>query len=137
MWVVVLILFSRPAFDPRFRSAFHPRLPPKQTITNKIRVETPAGEKKRFPQWVPAVIQVSCVFYLFWQKNCSRVLYIAMPEIFRESFCNKPGSVGRPTVPDFLASQILDPDFQISCQIFYVFPCVVESSDLSTMAKPE
>ena len=32
----------------------------------------------------------------------------------------------------FLACQILDPDFQISCQIFYVFPCVVESSDLST-----
>jgi hypothetical protein len=38
----------------------------------------------------------------------------------------------------FLACQILDPDFKISCQIFYVFPCVVvESSDLSTMAKPE
>jgi hypothetical protein len=30
------------------------------------------------------------------------------------SFCEKSGTVGRPTVPDFLAFQILDPDFQIS-----------------------
>jgi len=32
----------------------------------------------------------------------------------------------------FVVCQILDPDFQISCRIFYVFPCEVESSDLST-----
>ena len=31
--------------------------------------------------------------------------------------CEKSGTVGRPTIPDFLAFQILDPDFQISIHL--------------------
>jgi hypothetical protein len=55
-----------------------------------------------------------------------------MPDFFMANFltfCEKSGTVGWPTVPDLAPP----PDF-FSCfvQIFYVFPCVVESSDLST-----
>ena len=32
----------------------------------------------------------------------------------------------------FFAFQILDPDFQIYVQVFNLFPCLVESTDLST-----
>ena len=36
--------------------------------------------------WVPAVIRFSRVFYLFLQKNCSRVLNLANPDFFRADF---------------------------------------------------
>jgi hypothetical protein len=45
------------------------------------------------------------------------------------TFCDKSGSGGWPTDPDFFAIQIL---FSCFVQIFYQFPCLVESTDLST-----
>jgi hypothetical protein len=74
-------------------------------------------------------------FYLFLRKSSFQIPDYANLDFFRAdflTFCEKSGSGGRPTVPDFFGLPDLDPDFQISCQIFYVFPCVVESSDLST-----
>ena len=45
------------------------------------------------------------------------------------SFCEKTGTVGQPTVPDLAPAPDFFPFFS---QIFCVFLCVVESSDLST-----
>jgi hypothetical protein len=53
--------------------------------------------------WVLAKIHFFCVWAFFWQDFCSRVLFIANPDcvhsLFFESFCEKSGSVGRPTNP--------------------------------------
>jgi len=77
------------------------------------------------------------VFFTFFSKKKSfQIPNLAKPDFFKANFltfCKKSGTVGQPTVPDFLAfSRSRFPDFQISCQIFYVFPCEVERSDLST-----
>ena len=76
--------------------------------------------------WVTAVILFSRFF-----KSSFQIPDLATPDLSNFfSFCEKSGTVGRPTVPDLVPP----PDFFLCfVQIFYVFPCVVESSDLSTL----
>jgi hypothetical protein len=81
--VVVINPFFLPAFYPQPpfflpASAFYPRLPPKQTLTNKIRVDLPAGRKKRFSLYR----RTRGVLRLTGLSPFARKLYLTYDEYF-------------------------------------------------------
>ena len=66
------------------------------------------------------------------KKFVPQIPDLAIPYFFKAdflTFCEKSGTVCRPTVPDLAPIPIFSSFF---VQIFYVFLCIVESTDLST-----
>jgi hypothetical protein len=81
-WLLLILFFyllstrSHLFFLPA--SAFYPRLPPKQTLTNKIRVDLPAGRKKRFSLYR----RTRGVLRLTGLSPFARKLYLTYDEYF-------------------------------------------------------